>query len=206
MISDERRCIFVHIPRCAGTSIENVVWPGRRSEEDLWMGFVDTYRNKYQTGGLQHLHALQIRQEVGGDRFTSYFKFAVVRNPFDRTVSQFSYMRRRPDLRAFIGMREDASFGEYVGLIRRRQHVQWEPQCSFLYDVDGTLLVDHLARFESLKLDVAPVFERLGMSSVELPHDNASDRTAYRDYYTPDLRSQVEDIYSEDLERLGYKF
>lgn len=170
------------------------------------MGFVDRHRNRYQTGGLQHLLARQIEQEVGAARFRSYFKFTVVRNPFDRAVSQFSYMRRRPDLRAFLGMEEDASFADYLGLIREKRHVQWEPQCSFLHGEDGTLLVDFVGRFESLDADMAEVFDRLNLRCDGLPHRNATERSGYRDYYSADSRLGVEEMYGDDLDRLGYAF
>lgn len=170
------------------------------------MGFVDEYHNKYQTGGLQHLLAGQIRQEVGNGRFDNYFKFSVVRNPFDRLVSQFAYMRHRRDLRAFIGMPLDASFEEYLDLIGRRRHVQWEPQCSFLYDEDGTLLLDYVGRFETLASDMEAAFERLGIRGANLPHIKRGDRGPYREYYTGRARGLVEERYGQDLERLAYEF
>ena len=80
MISHDRRCIFIHIPKTGGTSIEDAIWPKPRREEDLWMGFVAPGRNKYQPGGLQHLLARQVRLEVGADVFARYFKFAIIRN------------------------------------------------------------------------------------------------------------------------------
>jgi len=206
MISDEHKCIFVHIPRCGGTSIECVIWPGERREDELWMGFVDEFHNKYQTGGLQHLLAKQIRRRLGERRFDEYFKFAVVRNPFDRLVSQYSYIRFRPDLRTFLGMEEDAPFASYLELIRRKHHVQWEPQVSFICDDDGSLLVDCVARFEALAEDMANVFNRLGLESLELPHQNRSIRGPYRAYYTASLRSRAEEMYGDDLSVFGYEF
>ena len=206
MISDEHKCIFVHIPRCAGSSIEDVIWPGERSEKQLWMGFVSRFRNRYQTGGLQHLLAKQIRREVGRQRFESYFKFSVVRNPFDRLVSQFSYMRRRPDLRAFIGMDRAAPFDEYLQLIGQNRHVQWEPQTSFLYDDEGALLVDFVARFEDIEQDMARVIERLGLDCDSLPNVNPIPRGPYQSYYTERSRRQVERMYREDLTQFQYAF
>lgn len=206
MISRKHKCIFVHIPKSAGNSIQRVIWPERWRKKDLWGGIVYPYHNKYQTGGLQHLLASQIRQEVGDRRFYSYFKFAIVRNPFDRAVSQFAYMKRNSALRGFIGMKEDTSFAEYVTLIQRRRHVQWEPQCSFVYDDDGALLVDFVGRFETLDRDMSKVFARLGLEGHALPRSNASVRGPYREYYTPETRAQIEDMYRDDLDRFGYSF
>ena len=169
------------------------------------MGFVDRFHNKYQTGGLQHLLARQIRQEVGRERFESYFKFSVVRNPFDRLVSQFSYMRRRPDLRAFIGMEGSDSFDDYLQLIGHRRHVQWEPQTSFLYD-DGVLLVDFVARFEEISRDMAKVFAHLGLDCRNLPNVNPMPRRPYRGYYTDRARRLVERMYKADLAQFQFAF
>src|SRR5690348_14228159 len=132
MISHHHKCIFIHIPRSGGTSIENLIWPAQRTSAELWMGFIDRYHNRYQTGGLQHLFAQHIEREIGPDTFHSYFKFAFVRNPFDRAVSQFHYMARRPDLREFIGMEPSDSFDKYLHLIQQKKHVQWEQQHKFL--------------------------------------------------------------------------
>ncbi len=114
MISDQHRCIFVHIPKCGGTSIEDLIWPAPRREADLWMGFIDAYNNKYQTGGLQHLTARQIRTEVGESRFAAYWRFSIVRNPFDRLVSQYASMPLRPDLCDFIGFAPEGDFNSYL--------------------------------------------------------------------------------------------
>jgi hypothetical protein len=206
VISDALRCVFVHIPKCGGSSIEAVLWPGRRSEAELWMGFVDEFRNNHQTGGLQHLHAAQIRAEVGEHRFDAYFKFAFVRNPFDRTVSQFASMNERPDLRSFIGMDEGATFAQYLDLIERKVHVQWEPQTLFLEDGDGADLVDFIGRFENFEADAKHVFARLGVAEGAIPHVMRSERGEYRDYYDRRTRATVGRLYASDLERFDYRF
>jgi hypothetical protein len=206
MISHEHRCIFVHIPKTGGSSVEDVIWPGERTEVDLWMGFVSRYRNKYQTGGLQHLLARQIRQEVGGDIFDSYFKFTFVRNPWDRAVSQFASMRDRPDLRELIGIGSHASFSEYLHLTERHRHVQWERQVEFLRDENRRSLVDFVGRFESLERDARVVFERLGIRCSRFPHRNRSKHRHYRKYFDHCSREWIRSRYREDVEAFGYEF
>lgn len=208
MISHQRRCIFIHIPKTGGSSIEAVIWPDRRSRtpDQLWMGFIDAYRNKYQTGGLQHLLAAQIEQEVGPHVFDRYYRFSFIRNPWDKAVSQFIFMKRRQDLRDFIGMRRDAPFVDYLERISRHKHVQWEEQTRFLMDGNGKLLVHFVGRFETLAADAEAVFNRLGLVGAALPHANASQREPYHAYYDTECRQRVEELYRSDIERFGYRY
>lgn len=210
MISHDKKCIFIHIPKCGGTSVEDVIWPKEqgRTEDDLWMGFVSRFENKYQTGGLQHLLAWQVREQVGRDIFRAYYKFAFVRNPWDRIVSQFSYMQQRPDLMDYLGMTSDTEFKTYLELIRLKEHVQWMPQVRFLLDHDGSVLVDRIGRLESFDEDCAQIFTALGLPIDQLPgHVNRSKRQAFHTYYSDDEAIEaVADIFSEDISFLGYEF
>jgi hypothetical protein len=171
------------------------------------MGFISEHHNKYQTGGLQHLHAEQIRREVGEDRYLAYFKFAFVRNPYDRALSQYIFMSRRPDLRRYLGMELGASFSEYLELITKKLHVQWEEQRAFVLDSDShNLLVDYIGRVETFERDARFVFDRLGITVDSIPHVNAGCRGDYRPYYSNSDRRLVEDFYAADLEMFNYVF
>ena len=104
MIHHTHRCIFVHIPKTAGSSIENAIWGDdwtQRTKSQLWMGAVRPGYNKYQSGGLQHLLATQIKQEVGSAVFDDYYKFSFTRNPWDKVVSQFLHLKTRRDIQQY---------------------------------------------------------------------------------------------------------
>jgi len=210
MISYELKCIFIHIPKCGGSSIERTLWPRPedRNEANLYWGFISKYRNKYQTGGLQHLLASQVREEVGATIFETFYKFAFVRNPWDRVVSQFAYMQQRPDLMDYIGMSPGTEFKAYLELIQQKEHVQWMPQHKFLLDEDGTLLVDQIGRLESFETDFLSILAKLKLKeSAQLSHDNRSERQPITEYYNDcETVEIVADIYSEDIKLLGYCF
>ena len=211
MISYDKRCIFIHIPKCGGTSIENIIWPRPedRIESNLWMGFISEFHNKYQTGGLQHLLARQIRDEVGLGVFESFYKFAIVRNPWDRIVSQFAYMQSRPDLMNFVGMQPKTEFKNYLRLIKKRQHVQWKPQLDFILDDDETLLVDRICRLECLENDLNEIFDVLGVcrDRDKTTHANRSKRASIDPYYADqESIEMVREIYSKDIKFLNYSF
>lgn len=198
----------MHIPKCGGTSVENAIWLPyqKRSEKELWMGFVDQFHNKYQTGGLQHLTAMYIKEEVGENIFDSYFKFAFVRNPFDRIASQFCYIKRRADLMNYIGMNSQTEFKTYLSLIRRKTHVQWMPQYKFIFDCDETLLVDFVGRLETIESDMKAISKELNLGSdIRIEHVNRSVREKTSNYY-PDAESieMVFDLFADDFRLLCY--
>jgi hypothetical protein len=170
------------------------------------MGFVDKYHNQYQTGGLQHLLATQIRTEVGTELFSIYYKFSIVRNPWDKAVSQFSSMDTRGDLRDFIEMKKGGSFKTYLELIGKKRHVQWEPQVRFLHDSNGDLLVDYIGRYESFADSVFHVLNAIGVSVNAIPHENASRRGPYEQYYDAESREMIAAMYAADIEAFGYSF
>ena len=170
------------------------------------MGFIDKYHNKYQTGGLQHLLATQIRSEVGTETFASYYKFSFVRNPWDRAVSQYASMAGRVVVREFIGMKRGASLKTYLSLITKRGHVQWEPQVNFLYDSAGELLVDYVGHFEIFAQSVLQVLSAIGLEATTIPHTQKSERGPYAAYYDEQSREIIADMYKRDIELFGYSF
>jgi len=213
MISKKYKCIFIHIPKTGGSSIESLIWNKySKTEENLWNGFIDEYHNKYQTGGLQHLKAVQVLNEISPFRFNNYFKFTIVRNPFDKAVSQFEYLKKRKDLRDFIGIKSSSSFKNYLELIQEKNHVQWEPQTNFIYDSKNELMVDFLGRFEDYDNDVNHILDVIGKrrgffgKPRSIPHLKKSSRRHYSSYYDEESVKLIEQIYGRDLDLLNYQF
>lgn len=209
MLSHKYKCIFVHIPKCGGSSIEKILWPSEaeRTASNLWRGFISKYHNKYQTGGLQHLQASQIKLELTKEVFNTYFKCSIVRNPWDKAVSQFEYMKKRKDLRDYIGMSENDSFKKYLSLIQRNIHVQWDVQHKFIVDNNEKLMVDFVGKFESFESDVSKILGKLKIVGIDkIPHVNKSIRSHYKDYYDSESREIIQYLYKKDIELFGYKF
>lgn len=208
MIFHKQKSIFIHIPQAGGTSIENLLWPDieSRDAESLWMGFVKPHYNKYQTGGLQHLIAKQVREEVGRNIFDAYYKFSIVRNPWDKVISQFCYMQRRKDLREFLGMKKSTSFEKYLDLIQKKEHIQWKKQIDFILDDNGESLVDEVFKLENLSVEMPKLSSSLGIDTHVLPHHNKGDRKAYSDYYSDETKEIVTDFYKEDIAYFKYEF
>jgi hypothetical protein len=209
MISRKFGCIFVHIPKCGGTSVESALFTrDERTEENLWRGFVDEYHNAYQTGGLQHLKAYQIRHFLGRAEYDKFFKFAVVRNPYGRAISQYNYMTsRRKGLRLFIDMDKEDDFSTYLAKIKTRSHVQWEPQLSFVNGFDGKRLVDKVIKLENLNEEWQALLADIKADSdTRLGHRNKIEAKFTRADLTAEHKEILQEYYYEDFVSFGYEF
>ena len=205
MISRKHNSIFVHIPKTGGASVEQMIWSSEeKTVDNLWMGFIKPNYNKYQTGGLQHLLASQILTEVGEHLFLSSYKFSMVRNPFDKIVSQYAYMNKRKNLREFIGMKEGDSFERYLDLISKKKHVQWEHQYKFIFDENGEILVDSVMRFEKFNEEVSALLERLNISFDQIAHRNKGNRNKTESYFSKETYERVADMYAKDFRLFKY--
>ena len=155
MISYKHRCIFVHIPKSGGSSINHQFLPIKVERKHL----VGNYKSRFQPmeWGLQHLRASYILGEVGYDIFDKFFKFSFVRNPWDKLVSQYFYTKspQRHALREWIGITIDSTFDEYIEKVCNAnplvlQHPHWARQYEFLYDTQGNQMVNFIGKFENI--------------------------------------------------------
>ncbi len=129
----------------------------------------------------------------------NYFKFAVVRNPWDRFVSGWKYLESTRDrtLRDLL-MNLPSSGKEYRHLTR--------PQHTTLYDDGGRLVVDYLIRFENLQPDFDEVCRRIGKPQRRLPHVNQTRRDHYAKYFDAECRDLFMQHFARDVELFNYKY
>ena len=217
MISNFFKLVFIHIPKTGGTSIEKVFWPLKfmKSEKNLFGGFINEYENKYQTGGLQHLKWHQISQEIGDQKLNDYYKFSIIRNPYDKAVSQYEYLKKRNDLLRYIHAKSDLTFLEYCEKINSFSHVQWEPQHSFIFDKKtNEFKVDKILKLEDINFGFQELRKELVLRNKlykpfipqELPHLNKSRRKNFKEYYCSKTYDMITTKYSKDLKLLDYQF
>lgn len=192
--SHQYKCIFVHIPKCAGISVGQNLF-GRC---------------------VAHSTITDYQIMFGEKIFKEYFKFTVVRNPWDRLVSAFHYMKAggfdKHD--ADWANKHLAPFSEFDQFVNHldthREFLRWHmiaPQCLWLKTPNGKIPFDYIGKLESLDHDINTIRSSLNLPSDSVAKSNTSNRDRdYRLYYTNKTRRIVEDIYKKDIQLLGYKF
>lgn len=151
-----------------------------------------------------HLSLWQVRPHVGETNFNRYFKFAFVRNPFDRFISYCAFMTRGNDV--FRQQPRDV-MRHFLFRDPPHRHILFQPQASLLLDEDGTtLLADHVGRVEDMQASYDEICMRIGIPSRPLDRVNSSSHGDYRRYYDQTLIDGVARRYARDLELFGYGF
>lgn len=203
--------IFVWVPKSAGTSVWRALEAGN-AEQFL---STDEIRGATMQGintfGHMSLPALLEGGFVDPDYFRRALKFAFVRNPFDRAVSLFEFLKRRrnlPQATSFPIFCEFIRHRAYepIGLYNRTELSQLNSQCTWLKDAAGNPLCDFIGRYENLEEDFNTIKQRIG-GGVNLPqlgHFRKSERNETHAYYTPSEVRIIQDAYREDFETFGY--
>ena len=150
-----------------------------------------------------HITLQQIRPFLGEELFSSYFKFAFVRNPFDRFVSYCAFMTRDTD--AFM-QNPRQIMHEVLFQMRPAGHILFQPQHRFIEDEDGRMLADEVGRVEDMQGSFDAICSRIGIDAMALGQVNSSRRGDYREYYDQILVDGVSALYRRDLDLFGYEF
>lgn len=230
MISHENKCIFIHIPKVAGTSIVEAIKDSTRQEKPKGLLPFEIDDDKFDPPP-PHLRASDFLKYgfVTQEEFRTYFKFAFVRNPFDRIVSEYKYSRHPAfyDFKTFL-------FSHFPKPSWTDAYCHIIPQYDFLYDRNGKCLVDFIGKFENIQADFIKICDTLGIHQKLLPHKNKSlsffrrDNTPlqilrtirgllsrqqkkntyshYTEYYDKESKEFVAKLYKKDIETFGYDF
>lgn len=218
MISHKHKCIFIHIPSCAGTSIEKAI-----------VGF-DWFKKDWSTKHLTSHQAKILYSKYWDD----YFKFAFVRNPWPRTIS----LAKNPThgvyvdhSNKYIDFNRDIQIPHYI----LRNHPQCNLNSNWLKQSQGFELfcphqqkdlyikqpiknsiylnylledLDFIGRFENLQEDWLFISEKIKIKKQLNKIEPTKDKnyTHYTEYYNDETREIVAQKYARDIKQFGYKF
>ena len=190
------KATYIHIPKTAGTSVCSAMGVDRNHK---------TFRELRDQKGLR------------GD-----YVFTCVRNPYDRAVSCYYFMKQVVELAKsegynfphFVDDAVDVSdfWANHTGGSRFemlfRKLVYLKPQYKWLegtYRGDISLRIDLVMRYESLDSDWLFVQDRFGYQ--DLSRENESvlrEGVGWEDLLSSEARLRIEKLYARDFDLLGY--
>lgn len=202
IVSKKYRFIFIHIPKTGGTSLAE---PSYQGGEGVLSGILgeDDYR---QAG---HIRAVGLKDRMG-QQWDDYFKFAFVRNPWDRMVSLYHYFLQDTEKQASELGKRIAACADFADFCSRLETLDldahFDEQIGYLIDFSGNNLVDCVGRFETLQQDYAKICAKLQLPVATLPHYRKSAHRSYQQYYDDQAKSAVADRFRNDVAAFNYHF
>lgn len=173
MISHQHKCIFVHVPKTAGQSIEHAFIEFNGLTWETREALLLRPRTKPEEGPRRLAHLIAREYVTCGhmtqEQYDAYFTFSFVRNPWSRFVSLYRALgyNMRFQFKLFVLHEFNRTETDgYSWLVR--------PQSDFIIDENGNPLVDFIGRFENLQNDFSHVCGQIGIPVTDLSHTNKS--------------------------------
>ena len=212
MICDKHKFVFIHIPKTGGHSVDKYFIQKGLVDDDKW-----------------HCTGNQIMKYMGVEKWKEYQTFTIVRNPWDRMVSEYSWQGglgkdqiptpwgdKNVTFKQFLKMVFNSPHDHHdMNLVRnfdtwyRLQEVKdghLNDQYSFITDQNNNTIIDNLIRFENLNQQFKQMLTKVGLPPEDLPHLNKSKHKHYTEYYDQESIDLVACRFKRDIETLGYDF
>jgi hypothetical protein len=213
ILSTGRSYVFIHIPKTGGTAL-SLALEARAKADDIMLG--DTPKalkrrrrvKDAQTRGRLWKHSTLSDLEglVADDVMRGLFAFTMVRNPWDRAVSYYHWLRDQRFDHPSVTLAQTLEFAEFVSHPMVQEAFRSSSAASYMRHADGTEQCACFIRLEHFDQDAQPLFDHLGFA-LDLPVANRSARQRdYRGYYTTPTIETIADCCAADIARFGYEF
>ncbi|MBP1839620.1 sulfotransferase family 2 domain-containing protein [Formosa algae] len=185
---EHKEFVFIHIAKTGGTSIISITGKAYR----------------------KHLTVKEVIKYIGQKKWDNVYKFAVVRNPWAKVVSQYKFrtktnksnMKDNPisfkDWVTKVFVEQDES---YYGI----RPLLFAPQVFWLKNNNEDIDLDKILHFENLNEEFKAVANTIGINP-DLPHLNSTKPSDYKEYYDEETKNIVAAWFAEDIETFNYKF
>lgn len=208
--------MFVHIDKAAGSNIQHALRAfmkvkGRSKLRRLLrlLGPLTRQGGLYrQLEFSEHATAAKVQRSLPPEVYAGLYKFAFVRNPWDRLVSRHAYLLRKTEHVRSREVRELGGFDAYLRweLARTGKRGGMRHQADYVLGAGGEPIVDRIGYFESLQDDFDAICRHIGVPASLPPPKVHAPRKDYRAFYSDETRNLVAAAYARDIRLFGYTF
>ena len=206
--------IFIHIPKTGGTSMA-LALEARAAKEDIMLG--DTPKAVKRRGRVRgatsagrlwkHSTLHDITGLVTPAQIAAAKVFTMVRNPWDRIVSYYHWLRVQRFDHEAVRLAGALGFSDFLNHAQTRASLAANPYGRYVTGANGAERCDLFVRLEHLDEDLPQLEALIGLKLAPLPHENPSERAGlYQEYYGAKDKALVAQLAAQDIARFGYRF
>jgi hypothetical protein len=197
VVCHEKKCIFIHIPKTAGTSIEQFI-----KDKKYNLDFLGFRNNR----SLHHLRAIELKKILGSLVYNIYYKFSIVRNPYERLLSEYYWTPIKN-----VGHKSGKSKYEFLNYVTdvlknkkffdNKYNDHFIPQFLFVYE-GKKLLIDNIFKYEDLAWIEEYLKKKLNIEN-NLPILNKNK--IEKEDWTPKQKERIYKLYKTDFLLFNYE-
>lgn len=215
LLSHNKKFLFIAVHKTGSTSVRRLL---------------SKYCEKKATSDKKSAYFYHAKASVVKDEFmmcqydwNSYFKFAIVRNPWDRVVSAYFYRKKmtnkwksNPPKDKFYKDVNDSFSYELANSENFKDWVQKflingdkeivTHQYKYVTDENNKIILDFIGKIENIKSDIEFIFKKINLHDLTLPQMNQLNRGNYIQYYDQYTTDLISDYYSTDINLFNYSF
>ncbi len=214
LVSHTKKFIYTKTTKTAGTSVESYFekycmvessweFAHHRDQQVSKEGIIG-YRGPHAASKdwFNHMPAIAIRDKIGIRLWEDYFKFCMIRNPFDKLVSWFFFQKER-------GLINISDGDDLIACFRERLTDGVPVLDRDRYFIEGKLCIDYFIKYEDIESGIKFVCDRLGLpfdpGRIPKLKSGIRDHTIpISEFYSEDLIELVRKAYQFELSEFGY--
>ncbi len=210
IISRGRKYVFVHIPKTGGTAL-TLALEARAMRDDILIGDTPKARARLARNkanpATAHLRKHTPLAQIGALLADDYFCFTLVRNPWDRLVSYYHWLRAQNFAHPAVSLAKSVDFTGFLNDGATQAALAAWPAQAYMRDAKGVDRANAYVRLEHLQQDLAQIEAYLGFSLGPMARQNMSLRDRdWRKYYTDDGAAIISRICHADISAFNYHF
>jgi hypothetical protein len=236
IISFKYKFIFIKTYKTAGSSIENYLLPFLNNKDILaptedytginsWGNFnkeevedyipkkiiekyhrLKIYFNAHMPIWLVKERLKPLSKKLNYDIFENFYKFSVIRNPFDTIVSHYYWKNSSKNINS-----KPTSFNKILEELENNVYPNYGLlNLNKLMDKNfEKIICNKIIKYESLNKDLSLVFNKLGIpfdGELKIYKKKTDNKKNYRDFFDNKSKKLIMEMFSKDIELFNYDF
>lgn len=215
-INHDLKAIFIHVHKTGGSYIASVLkeyygfqtYYLKRPDHDTFC--LNRRKNPHQKNYENRIHGVYVyyktsphlnaKMNMTPQKWESYYKFAFIRNPYDRIISGWNHMNKQIPFETYVKMKNFVTDMEFIHVFMN--------QAKHIMNERGQIITNFIGHFETLEEDLDKVLNHLKVFyRIHNPYQivNSHKHLHFSSYYDQETLNNVNLLIEEDLKHFNYK-